>query len=140
MNAMVYVNKIKVKTTWVYVFQKYGKFWNVTTGHFIKHLYFLFLNSDPYVHSIKWGKYLGCWHCYYLAGFQYLWLTNISVIIYLCSVWVFVCYRHLFYKSVNTFMGGVVNIFKKKYKTRKTIIRISVSTWAYIITKKVIDD
>ena len=49
MNAMVYVNKINV-------FQKYGKFGNVptTSGHFIKHLYLLFLNSDPYVHSIKW--------------------------------------------------------------------------------------
>ena len=25
------------KTTWVFVFQKYGKFWSVSLGHFIKH-------------------------------------------------------------------------------------------------------
>ena len=128
MNAMVYVNKINV-------FQKYGKFGNVptTSGHFIKHLYLLFLNSDPYVHSIKWENIQAG---ILLFGRLPIFMVDEYFSNNLCSVWVFVCYRHLFYKSVNTFMGGVVNIFKKKYKTRKTIIRISVSTCAYIITKK----
>ena len=29
--------KNKQKTTWVFVFQKYGKFWSILLGHFIKH-------------------------------------------------------------------------------------------------------
>ena len=50
MNALVYVDisnthslggKIKShemkKTTWIFVFQKYGKTWSVSLGHFIKH-------------------------------------------------------------------------------------------------------
>ena len=26
------------KTAWVFVFQKYGKFWSILLGHFIKHI------------------------------------------------------------------------------------------------------
>ena len=25
------------KSTWVFIFQKYGKFWSILLGHFIKH-------------------------------------------------------------------------------------------------------
>ena len=45
MNALVSVrgknkvaqNEKEKKTTWVFVFQKYGKFWSILLGHFIKH-------------------------------------------------------------------------------------------------------
>ena len=30
---------MKKKTTWLFVFQKYGKFWSVLLGHFIKHTF-----------------------------------------------------------------------------------------------------
>ena len=30
-------NKKRKKTSWVFVFQKYGKFWSVSLGHFIQH-------------------------------------------------------------------------------------------------------
>ena len=81
-NAMVYIKKIKVKTTLVYVFQKYMVNNEKLQQQVISSSIYtsLFLNSDLYVHSIMWGKSFRLEY-YYLAGFQYLWLTNISVII-----------------------------------------------------------
>ena len=81
-NAMVYIKKIKLKTTLVYVFQKYMVNNEKLQQQVISSSIYtsLFLNSDLYVHSIMWGKSFRLEY-YYLAGFQYLWLTNISVII-----------------------------------------------------------
>ena len=43
------------KTTWVFLIQKYGKFWNILLGHFIKHKPLIVLKSSygiiPYNNS-----------------------------------------------------------------------------------------
>ena len=44
---------MKNEKNWVFVFQKYGKFWSVSLGHFIKHKP-LISNEWSYMHSNFW--------------------------------------------------------------------------------------
>ena len=102
-NAMVYIKKIKVKTTLVYVFQNYMVNFEKLLQQVISSSIYtsLFLNSDLYVHSIMWEKFQAG---ILLFGRLPIFMVDEYFSNNRCSVWVFLWYRHLFYKSVNTFI------------------------------------
>ena len=71
LNALVYVNidqgihkgksnvarnEKQKKTTWVFIFQKYGKFWSVSLEHFIKHK--PYISEECSVHTQSLNSFL----------------------------------------------------------------------------------